>query len=98
MAVQGDTIQLPAGVWVLISESGVAHDTATWQNKGHSTATLMAMPTETPPTSFAGSVDYTPGFGESNKLLSELWPNITPAYLYAMAQTGNSSMTCNHAA
>lgn len=94
-----DLIHIQAGeTWVLISESGTAITAAVWSNKGHSTAILKAMATETPPTDRKGSHDYAPGQGEdTNKDLSVLWPGITPAYLYALAPTGNTQMSCSHA-
>lgn len=98
MAAQEKDFALPAGTWVLITESGTAHSVATWSNKGHSPVTLKAMASETPPTDFKGSHDYAPGQGEALRTLAELWPGITPAYLYANAQTGNGIISCSHAA
>lgn len=98
MAAQGETINLPEGVWVLISATGVDVSAASWSVKGHSTVTVKAMASEVAPTDFKGSHDYAPGQGEKNATLADLWPDITPVRIYAQAQTGNSSITCNHAA
>ena len=93
-----ELVPVPAGeTWVLISQSGTAITVATWSNKGHSTAIIKAMASETPPTDRKGSHDYVPGAGEASRTLAELWPGITPAYLYALSPAGNTQMSCSHA-
>lgn len=87
---QNTDIVLPAAVWTELTNANVT--SVTFQNKSGNYILVKGAATATAPTDDNGAVRYNPGQGERNVALSDLFPGISAARVYAYAPDGAEVM------
>jgi len=81
---QDTSIYLAADTWTQLTDADAT--SITFQNVGNSHIRVKGAATASAPTSLAGALRYNPGQGERNVALSDLFPGITAARVYAYAE------------
>jgi hypothetical protein len=78
---QNTTMNVPASAWTQLTDADVT--SITFQNQGGYYALVKGTTDDTTPTSSAGALRYNPGQGERNVALSDLFPGIGAARVWA---------------
>ena len=77
---QNTTLTVPANTWTLITSDDVI--AVTFHNQSHYVLQVKGTVGATPPSDFDAAVEYGPGQGEINSVLTDLWPGITATRIY----------------
>ena len=91
---QNTTISVPAGTWTQITDADVT--SITFQVEGNARAYVKGTADATAPTDTIGAIRYSPGQGELNTELSDLFPGIAAARVWVFA-TSNIEVFVSHA-
>ena len=92
---QNTTITLAAKAWTQLTDANVT--TITLQNVGGNFLLIKGTVGATPPTNLDGALRYSPGQGECNRPLLDLFPGVSGANrIYAWAD-GITPVTVSHA-
>lgn len=83
---QNTTVDLSANEWTQLTDADVT--TITFQNVGGSHMLVKGTTGATAPADFSGCIRYNPGQGELNTALSDLFPGISAARVYAYSPGG----------
>jgi len=78
---QNTTISLTAGAWTQLTDADIS--SITFQNTGGYHVLVKGTASATAPTDALGAIRYNPGQGERNVSLSDLFPGISAARVYA---------------
>jgi hypothetical protein len=87
---QNTTITLTAGAWTQLTDADIS--SITFQNTGGYHMLVKGTATATAPTDATGAIRYNPGQGERNVSLSDLFPGISAARVYAYSDDAVSVM------
>jgi hypothetical protein len=88
---QQTSIELASATWTLLTNSDVT--TITFQNVGGHTVLIKATTDTTTPTTDVGSIRYSPGQGERNVAMTDLFPGLSGAdRVWAYGQNGGRVM------
>jgi hypothetical protein len=87
---QNTTTTLTAGAWTQLTDADVS--SITFQNIGSYHIFVKGTATATAPTDATGAIRYNPGQGERNVSLSDLFPGISAARVYAYSDDAVSVM------
>ena len=82
---QNTTITLSANTWTQITDADVS--SITFQNTGNQFVLIKGTTGATAPTDTTGAVRYNPGQGERNASLSDLFPGIAAARVWALCDS-----------
>ena len=91
---QNTTVEIPATTWTQITDANVT--SITFQNISGNFVRVKGTVGATAPTHLAGALQYNPGQGERNVLLTDLFPGISGVNrLYVFADSGAQVVVSN---
>jgi len=91
---QNTTVEITAGSWSQLTDADVT--SITFQNRCGNFLLVKGTTSAVAPTDLDGSISYTPGQGELNTALADLFPGISAVRVYAYSDV-NGEVMVSHA-